>query len=36
MTDGESYSMIRRTWLTKLFVAGDVVAFLMQASGTFS
>ncbi|KAL4948349.1 RTA1 like protein-domain-containing protein [Aspergillus filifer] len=29
----QKLSLIRVTWLTKIFVAGDVVAFLMQAAG---
>lgn len=33
MTDGESHSMIRRTRLTKIFVAGDVFSFLVQSGG---
>ncbi|KAJ4988411.1 RTA1 like protein [Stagonosporopsis vannaccii] len=33
MVDGERYSMIRQKWLTKTFVAGDVLSFLMQGSG---
>lgn len=33
MTDGEKALFIRRKWLTKIFVGGDVVSFLMQASG---
>jgi hypothetical protein len=33
MVDGERSLFIRRTWLTKLFVAGDVLSFLMQSSG---
>lgn len=33
MTDGESHSMIRRKWLTKIFVTGDVFSFLVQSSG---
>lgn len=33
MIDGERFLFIRRTWLTKLFVAGDVLSFLMQSSG---
>jgi hypothetical protein len=28
-----SYSMIRPNWLTKIFVMGDVVCFLIQALG---
>ena len=34
MTDGETHSLIRRKWLTKIFVCGDVLSFMTQASGT--
>ena len=30
---GERYSMIRQRWLTKIFVAGDVFCFFIQAGG---
>lgn len=30
---GEEYSVIPLRWLTKIFVAGDVLSFLMQGSG---
>jgi hypothetical protein len=30
---GEKFSLIRVRWLTKIFVGGDVLSFLMQASG---
>ncbi|KAL2808937.1 RTA1 like protein-domain-containing protein [Aspergillus granulosus] len=30
---GEKFSIIRVGWMTKIFVAGDVLSFLMQASG---
>ncbi|KAJ5110903.1 hypothetical protein N7532_001438 [Penicillium argentinense] len=33
MVDAEQCSMIKLKWLTKIFVAGDVLSFLMQASG---
>ncbi|KAJ5803405.1 uncharacterized protein N7503_005855 [Penicillium pulvis] len=33
MTDAEKCSVIKLKWLTKIFVAGDVLSFLMQASG---
>jgi hypothetical protein len=33
VTDGESHSLIRKRWLTKIFVTGDVISFLMQGSG---
>ena len=33
MIDGDKSLFIRRTWLTKIFVIGDVVSFLLQAGG---
>ncbi|KAJ5934302.1 hypothetical protein N7466_003849 [Penicillium verhagenii] len=33
MTDSEKCSVIKLRWLTKIFVTGDVLSFLMQASG---
>ncbi|KAJ6111747.1 hypothetical protein N7523_007808 [Penicillium sp. IBT 18751x] len=33
VTGGEKYSIIRRSWLTKIFVFGDVICFLIQAGG---
>ncbi|KAB8304782.1 hypothetical protein EYC80_004130 [Monilinia laxa] len=33
LTDGEQYSIIPARWLTKLFVFGDVISFLMQSTG---
>lgn len=30
---GEQRALIRVNWMTKIFVAGDVLSFLMQASG---
>ncbi|KAF2189662.1 RTA1-domain-containing protein [Zopfia rhizophila CBS 207.26] len=33
LTDGERYSIIRQRWLTKIFVVGDVLSFLMQSAG---
>ena len=33
MVEADRALFIRRTWLTKIFVAGDVLSFLMQASG---
>ncbi|CAI6332794.1 unnamed protein product [Periconia digitata] len=33
LTDGESHSVIPKKWLTKIFVVGDVVSFLMQGAG---
>jgi hypothetical protein len=31
----EHLSMIRVNWMTKIFVTGDVIAFLAQAAGPF-
>ena len=33
VTDGEPHSLIKRRWLTKIFVGGDVLSFFMQSSG---
>ncbi|RAK81522.1 RTA1 domain-containing protein [Aspergillus fijiensis CBS 313.89] len=33
ITGGEQFSPVRRSWLTKLFVLGDIIAFLTQAGG---
>ncbi|KAL3427229.1 RTM1 [Phlyctema vagabunda] len=33
LVDGESRSLIRKRWLTKLFVTGDVLSFLAQSGG---
>ncbi|ETN39822.1 uncharacterized protein HMPREF1541_06048 [Cyphellophora europaea CBS 101466] len=30
---GEAYSLVRVTWLTKIFVGGDVFCFLVQGAG---
>lgn len=35
LVKGERFALIRVNWTTKTFVAGDVLSFLMQASGTF-
>ncbi|KAL6707518.1 hypothetical protein ACN47E_004088 [Coniothyrium glycines] len=32
-TDSTDYSLIRATWLTKIFVGGDILCFLVQAGG---
>jgi RTA1 like protein len=31
--EGSRYSIIRPTWLTKVFVGGDILSFLIQAGG---
>ena len=33
LVDGEHHSIIRAKWLTKLFVAGDILSFVTQGSG---
>jgi hypothetical protein len=35
LTEGERHSLIRAKWLTKIFVAGDVVSFMTQSAGMF-
>jgi hypothetical protein len=35
LTDGEAYCFIRRTWLTKIFLVGDIISFIMQGAGNF-
>ena len=32
-TEGEKHSLIRSTWLTKIFVTGDVICFFVQGLG---
>ncbi|KAJ4986677.1 RTA1 like protein [Stagonosporopsis vannaccii] len=32
LTGGEQYSLVRRTWLTKIFVTGAVISFAMQSA----
>ncbi|CEI67826.1 hypothetical protein FVEN_g9626 [Fusarium venenatum] len=34
LTDGEQYSLIKKRWLTKLFVFGDVASLLLQSSAS--
>ncbi|KAJ5096325.1 RTA-like protein [Penicillium alfredii] len=33
LVQGEKFALVRVNWTTKIFVAGDVLSFLMQASG---
>jgi hypothetical protein len=33
LVDGEQCSLIRQKWLTKIFVTGDVISFVVQAGG---
>lgn len=33
LTDGEHHSIIRKRWLTKIFVVGDVASFAVQGIG---
>lgn len=34
--DAEAYTMVRHKWITKLFVAGDVLSFFLQGGGEFT
>lgn len=36
LVHGEKLSVVRLNWLTKIFVAGDVLSFVMQSSGITS
>ena len=36
LTDGEAFAPIRARWLTKIFVCGDTLSFLVQGGGKFS
>jgi hypothetical protein len=31
----ESHALLQKKWLTKLFVTGDVLSFLLQGAGMF-
>ncbi|PVH74220.1 RTA1-domain-containing protein [Cadophora sp. DSE1049] len=33
LADGEAHALIKKKWLTKVFVCGDVLSFLMQGGG---
>ncbi|KAL1964528.1 hypothetical protein VTN77DRAFT_6825 [Rasamsonia byssochlamydoides] len=33
LVHGEKHSLVRVTWMTKIFVAGDMLSFLMQSTG---
>lgn len=35
LIQGDHYLFIRRTWLTKIFVTGDVISFLIQGGGMY-
>lgn len=33
LLDAHEYALIRTTWMTKIFVTGDVLSFLTQGGG---
>jgi hypothetical protein len=33
LVDGDSYTLIGKKWLTKMFVCGDVLSFMVQSAG---
>lgn len=33
MLQAESHALLRKKWLTKIFVTGDVLSFLLQGAG---
>jgi hypothetical protein len=36
LLNAEKSSVIKLNWLTKIFVMGDILSFLMQASGMYT
>jgi len=36
LLQAEKYLFIRRTWLTKIFVGGDVLSFIVQGAGEYA
>lgn len=36
LVEGEVHSLVKKKWLTKLFVSGDVLSFLVQSIGMMS
>jgi len=35
LADGESHALLKKKWLTKTFVTGDIFSFLLQSGGRF-
>lgn len=35
-TDAESHSLVKKRWLTKIFVTSDVLSFFIQLAGTYN
>ena len=33
LADGESHALIKKKWLTKIFVIGDITSFFVQGGG---
>lgn len=33
VTEGEKYAIVGKKWLTKIFVTGDVISFMLQGAG---
>ena len=33
LLEAEEYALVRTTWMTKIFVTGDVLSFLAQGAG---
>jgi hypothetical protein len=33
LLQGEQHALVRRTWMTKIFVVGDILSFVMQGIG---
>lgn len=35
LVNGESHCLIRKNWLTKIFVFGDILSFFLQGGGMY-
>jgi hypothetical protein len=35
LLQAESHALLKRKWLTKIFVTGDVLSFLLQGAGKY-
>jgi hypothetical protein len=33
LLQGEQHALVRRTWMTKIFVVGDILSFVVQGIG---
>ncbi|GKT67232.1 hypothetical protein ColTof3_14571 [Colletotrichum tofieldiae] len=36
LVDGEDLTLVRKSWMTKLFVCGDILSFMVQSAGMWT